>query len=143
MDIFRYPKPHNQCLGKGQLPELVTTQWQFQHKVLLGVWWNYEEVIHHKLVLESQNIDANLNSQLLEQMYAIVAKIACIGLQKVSFSATRKKKAQTTRNKLLELEGIELMPPPEKNANLVPSDFYIFGSIARGGSINKGKRKIS
>ncbi|XP_029643946.1 histone-lysine N-methyltransferase SETMAR-like [Octopus sinensis] len=68
----------------------------------------------------------------LSQMYAIVQQkyLALVSRKRILLQQdnTRPDTAQTTRNKLQELEGINLMPHPAYSPNLAPPDHYLFQS---------------
>ncbi|XP_029639571.1 histone-lysine N-methyltransferase SETMAR-like [Octopus sinensis] len=97
---------------------------------MLCVWWNYEGIIH--FVPGSRTIYANLYSEQLDRMYAIVRQEypALVNRKRALLQQdnVRPHIARTTGNKYQELEGTELVPHPAYSPDLAPSDYYLFRS---------------
>jgi hypothetical protein len=101
---------------------------------MLRVWWNFEGVIHFQLVPNNRAIDAELYSAQLDRMYAEVNRKypalvnrEQILLQQDNASPHTAKKA---KEKLRELDAIELLPNPACSSDLAPSDFLLFRAMA-------------
>ena len=132
--FFRNPDMRNQWLNPGQLPRPVAQHGRFEHKVLLCVWWNYEGPIHFELVSDGRGITAQLYSEQLERMYEVLKckYPALVNRKRVLLQQDNAPPhvARTTKDKITELKGIELLPHPAYSPDLAPSDYYLFRSMA-------------
>ena len=131
---YRNPDKRNQWLHSGQPANAVARIGRFEDKVMLSVWWNYEGVLHFELVPDGHAVDADLYTQQLDRVYAVLRDRypALINrkhvlLQQDNAPAHR---AKLTQQKIQELEGIELLPHPAYSPDLAPSDYYLFRAIA-------------
>jgi histone-lysine N-methyltransferase SETMAR len=95
---------------------------------MLWVWWNFEGVIHFKLVPNNRAIDAELYSAQLDRMYAELSRKYSALLQQDNASPHT---ARKTKGKLRELEATELLPHPAYSPDLAPSHFHLFRAMAR------------
>lgn len=132
--FFRNPNTNNQWLDPSTLPKPVVKHGRFEHKVMLCVWWNFEGVIHFELVPDGRAINAEFYSQQLDRMYKALAQ-KCPALVNRRRALLQQDNApahtaNTTRQKIQELEGIELMPHPAYSPDLAPSDYHMFNSMA-------------
>lgn len=57
----------NQWLNPGKFPELVVRHGRFEHKMMLCVYWNFEDLINFELVKDGCAINAILYSQQLDR----------------------------------------------------------------------------
>lgn len=123
-----------QWLNPGELAQPVVKQKRFEQKVMLCVWWNYEGLLHFELIPNGQSITADLYSKQLEKVYAILVKRypSLINRRQVLLQQdnARPHVARITRQKIEELDGIELLPHPAYSPDLAPSDYYLFRSMA-------------
>lgn len=66
------------CMGNivveaGEAPQTVSKIGLSSRKVmLLWVWWEWNGIVHYRLLLSDQTIDYNLYSQQLERLYQVV-----------------------------------------------------------------------
>lgn len=131
---FRNPDLRNQWLSPNQSPIPVAKRQRFEHKVLLCVWWNYEGPIHFELVPNGRTITAQFYVEQLQRMYEILAAKypALINRKRALLQQdnARPHVACQTKNKIRELEGIEVIPHPAYSPDLAPSDYYLFRSMA-------------
>lgn len=131
---FRNPDTRNQWLDPGQAPEPVPKRGRYEHKVMLCVWWNCDGVIHHEFVPNGRGITAALYSGQLERMYAILRQKypALVNRKRILYQQDNAPPhvARSTRVKLQELDGIELMPHPAYSPDLAPSDYHLFRALA-------------
>jgi hypothetical protein len=44
----------------------------FEKRVLLCIWWNYEDLIYYELVPDGRTINAEVYSQQLEKIYVVL-----------------------------------------------------------------------
>ena len=123
----------NQWLNTGNLPRPVAQHDRFEHKVLLCVWPNYEGPIHFELVPSGHGITAQLYSEQLERMYEVLKRKyhALVNRKHVLLHQSNAPPyvAQTTKQKITELEAIELLPQPAYSPDFAPSDYYLFRSM--------------
>jgi histone-lysine N-methyltransferase SETMAR len=118
-----------QWLDKGQLPVPVAKRERFKKKVLLCVWWNYEDLIYYELVPDGCMIDADVHSKQFEKMYMVLLKkYPVLVNQKHMFlqqDNAHPHTAKKTLQKIKELEDTELLPHPAFSPDLEPSDYYV------------------
>jgi [histone H3]-lysine36 N-dimethyltransferase SETMAR len=140
---FSNPDKRNQWLNPGQVAEPVAKRDRFSRKVLLCVWWNFEGVIHFELVPNGRTIDADLYCTQLGRMYAALSEKypALVNRKRVLLQQDNAKPhtSRQTKEKIAELDGIELLPHPAYSPDLAPSDYHLFRSMAhflRGRSFN-------
>lgn len=107
---------------------------RFDKKVMLCVWWNFQGVIHYELLPDGFSINAELYSQQLDRMYASLQKKypAVINRRRGLLIQDNAKPhvAIRTKEKIEDLDGIELLPHPAYSPDLAPSDYYLFRSMA-------------
>jgi histone-lysine N-methyltransferase SETMAR len=100
---------------------------------MLCVWWNVDGVVHFELVPDGRAVNAELYSKQLERVYNVLKqryptlirrKLAL--LQHDNGPAHR---ANLTKKKLDELDGVEVLPHPTYSPDLAPSDYGLFRSM--------------
>lgn len=118
---------------RDQSPSPVVRQDHFGKKVMLCVWWNVDGVVHFELIPDGRAVNAELYTEQLERVYNVLKqryptlihqKRAL--LQHDNASAHR---ANLTKEKLDELDGIEVLPHPAYSPDLAPSDYGLFRSM--------------
>ena len=81
--------------------------------MMLYPWWNYKNIIHYEVVLDNLTIDANIYSEQVRCMYAIVRqkytvlvnrKRTLLQQDNAKFHTTR-----MTRNKLQEIDATPII----------------------------------
>jgi histone-lysine N-methyltransferase SETMAR len=86
-------------------------------------------------VPDSRTINAGVYSQQLQKMYTVLLEKypALVNRKRVLLQQdnARPHTAKKTLQKIEELEGIELLPHPAFSPDLVPSDYYLFRSLAQ------------
>ena len=101
---------------------------------MLCVWWNFEGIIHFELVPNNRAIDAELYSAQLDRMHTALAQKypALVNRKRVILQQDNASPhtARRTKEKIRELESIELLPHPAYSPDLAPSDFHLFRSMA-------------
>lgn len=131
---FTNPDTSNQWLDIGQTAFPVVKHQRFERKVMLCVWWNYEGVIHFELIPNGKSIDSKLYSSQLHRMYEKLKEKypSLVNRKRVLLQQDNAKPhtAIRTKKKIVELEGIELLPHPAYSPDLAPSDYYLFRSLA-------------
>ena len=131
---FGNPDKQNQWLDPGQMSKPVAKRDRFSRKALLCVWWNFEGVIHFELVPNGRTIDADLYCAQLDRMYAALGEKypALINRKRVLLQQDNAKPhtARKTKEKIKNLEAIELLPHPAYSPDLAPSDYHLFRSMA-------------
>ena len=65
---FTNPDTSNQWLDIGQTSFPVVKHQRFDKKVMLCIWWNYEGVIHFKLIPNGKSINSKLYSSQLNRI---------------------------------------------------------------------------
>lgn len=128
------PDKRNQWLDPGQVAEPVAKRERFSQKAMLCVWWNYEGVVHFELVPNNRAINAELYSAQLDRMHSALAKKypSLVNRKRVLLQQDNAAphSARRTKEKLKELDSIELLPHPAYSPDLAPSDFHLFRSMA-------------
>lgn len=131
---YRNADTGKQWLDPGQAAKPVVKHSSFERKVMLCVWWNFEGAIHFELVPEGQSINSELYSEQLERMYTVLRQRypALVNRKRVLLQQdnARPHTAQTTQDKITELQGVELLPHPAYSPDLAPSDYHLFRSMA-------------
>jgi [histone H3]-lysine36 N-dimethyltransferase SETMAR len=132
--FFRNPNKENQWLYPGMPTQPVVKQGRFDCKVMLCVWWNFEGVIHFELVPEGRAVNANLYTQQLDRVYAVLCERypALVNRNRVLLQHDNAPAhtARLTRGKVQELQGIEVLPHPAYSPDLAPSDYHLFRAMA-------------
>ncbi len=116
-----------------QNPPPVARQDRFGKKVMLCVWWNVDGVVHFELVPDGRAVNAELYSEQLERVYNVLK-------QRYPTLIRRKRallqhdngpahRANFTKEKLDELDGVEVLPHPAYSSDLAPSDYGLFRSM--------------
>lgn len=131
---FRNGDNRNQWLDPSQPALPVVKRGRFDKKVMLCVWWNFQGVIHYELLPDGFSINAELYSQQLDRMYASLQKKypAVINRRRGLLIQDNAKPhvAIRTKEKIEDLDGIELLPHPAYSPDLAPLDYYLFRSMA-------------
>ena len=101
---------------------------------MLCVWWNFKGVIQCEFVPNGLTVDALLYSQQQERVYEILRRIypALVNRNRVLLKQgnARPHIERTTMTKCQDSGGIELLPYPAYSHDLVPSNYYLFRSMA-------------
>jgi histone-lysine N-methyltransferase SETMAR len=104
-----------------------------EKKVMLCVWWNVDGVVHFELVPDGRAVNAELYSEQLERVYNVLkqryptlirGKRAL--LQHDNAPAHR---PNLTKEKLDELDDVEVLPHPPYSPDLAPFDYGLFRSM--------------
>ncbi len=100
---------------------------------MLCVWWNVDGVVHFELVPDGRAVNAELYSEQLERVYNVLKqryptliRRKRVLLQHDNGPAHR---ANLTKEKLDELDGVEVLPHPAYSSDLAPSDYGLFRSM--------------
>lgn len=132
--FWRNPDTGNQWLRPGQAGIPVVRQGRFEKKVMLSVWWNFEGVVHWELVPDGKAVNGSLYAEQLERMhgalqerYPRMIRQNRILLQQDNATPHT---SRIAKQKLDELEGIEVLPHPPYSPGLAPSDYHLFRSMA-------------
>ena len=100
----------------------------------IAIWWNFEGVIHFKLVPNNRTIDADLYCAQLDRMYAELSRKypELVNQNRVLLQQDNAKPhtARRTKEKIKEIDTIKLLPHPAYSPDLVPSDYHLFRSMA-------------
>jgi histone-lysine N-methyltransferase SETMAR len=124
------PDKQNQWFDRGQVVKPVAKQDRFPRKAMLCVSWNSEGIIHFELVPNNRTIDAELYYAQLNRMYAELSwKYPALVNRKLVLLQEDNASPHTagkTKQKLRELEAIEILPHAAYSTDLAPSDFHIF-----------------
>ena len=125
--------PQNSDSVPVKLPKSSLKKSRFNPKVVLCVWWNFENVIHWEFVPNGRAVNADLYSQQLERVHEILRRrySALIGRNRVILlqDNARFHTARTILTKIQELGGMELLPHPAYSPDLAPSVDYLFRFI--------------
>ncbi|CAF2057187.1 unnamed protein product [Rotaria magnacalcarata] len=120
-------------IPRDQNPPSVARPDHFAKKVMLCVWWNVDGVVHFELVPDGRAVDAELYSEQLErvcnilmQRYPTLIRQERALLQHDNAPAHR---TNLTKEKLGELDGIEVLLHPAYSRELAPSDYGLFRSM--------------
>ena len=126
---------------KGQTPPSVPKQNQFERKIMICVWWNFEGILHFELAPNGRAINVELYCEQLDRVYdALVEKHPSLVRRKRALfqqGNTKPHTARGTRNKFEELDGVEVLPPPSYSPDVAPSDYSLFRSMPH---FMKGRR---
>ena len=91
-------------------------------------------MIYFELVPNGVGITADIYSEQLEKVYAVLAQRypALINRGKILIQQdnARPHVARKTRQTIENLDGIELLPHPAYSPDLTPSDYYLFRPMA-------------
>ena len=138
---FHNENNQNQWLDQSQPAIPVVRRGRFDKKIMLCVWWNFQGIIHFELIQNGLAITSEVYSQQLDRMYvALYQKYPALINRKRALLLQDNAKPHTakqTKEKLEELDGIELLPHPAYSPDLAPSDYYLFRSMAH---FLKGRR---
>ena len=100
---------------------------------MLYIWWNVDSVVNFELVPDGGVVNAELHSEqservynLLRQCYTTVIRRKRALLQDDNAPAHR---TNLTKEKLDELDGVEVLPHPTYSLHLAPSDYGLFCSM--------------
>jgi histone-lysine N-methyltransferase SETMAR len=135
------PDNRNQWLDRGEPAKPVVKLDRFQKKVMLCVWWNFEQVIHFEILYDGGTTNSDIYCDQLDQMYkSLLVKYPTLVYRGKILLQHDNAKPHTSRKikeKISKLDGIELMPHPAYSPDLAPSDYHMFRSMA---TFFKGKR---
>lgn len=132
--FFRNSNGGKQWLQSGQPSQQIVTQNQFEKKVMLCVWWNYEGPVHWELVPNGRAIDGNLYAEQIQLDHDALS-IRYTGLLNRGRAILQHDNApahtsRTVKRKIQELHGIEVLPHPAYSPDLAPSDYHLFRSLS-------------
>jgi [histone H3]-lysine36 N-dimethyltransferase SETMAR len=131
---FRNPDKSCQWVDRGSRAEPHPKRGQFEKKVMLSIFWNYEGVILFDLLPHGQTINSEYYCDLLERMYAVLRERypAIVNRKRVILQQdnARPHTSKMTMDKIKNLDGIEILPHPPYSPDLAPSDYYLFRSMA-------------
>jgi histone-lysine N-methyltransferase SETMAR len=106
-----------------------------KENILLCVWRNYKGLIYYELVPDGRMINADVYSQQLEKMYAVLLEKypALVNRKSVLLQQdkARPHTVKKTLQKIEELEDIELLPHPAFSPDLEPSDYCLIHSMSQ------------
>ena len=128
------PDYRKQWVPRDEEAQPVVQRNRFGRKVMLCVWWNFEGVLLYQLLPNGKAVNAQLYSEQLDQVYEVLKRRypglvnrKRVLLQQDNAPAHR---ATLTRNKIEELDGIDVLPHPPYSPDLAPSDYALFRSMA-------------
>ena len=132
--FFYNPDKRGQGVPIDQEAEPVVKQSRFGFKVMLCVWWNFEGVIYFELVENGCAINADIYTEQLDRVYAII-KGQYPGLVNreqllLLHGGASPHRAILTQDKIEELYGLELLLHPAYSPDLAPSDYCLFRSMS-------------
>jgi len=127
---FNNPDNQNQWLNHGQMAEPVAKRDWFSRKTLLCIWWNFEGVIHYELFPNNRTTDVNLYYTQLGRMYVKLSRKypTWVNRKRLLLQQDNAKPHTTrrTKEKIKELEEIELLPHPAYRPDIVPFYYHLF-----------------
>ena len=98
---------------------------------MLCVWWNVEGVVHWELVPAGRAVNGELYvervHEALRRHYPSMIRRNQILLQQDNAPVHTSK---MTKEKIEELDGVDVLPHPPYSPDLAPSDYHMFRSIA-------------
>jgi histone-lysine N-methyltransferase SETMAR len=132
--FFRNSNGGKQWLQPGQPAQQVVSSGRFEKKVMLCVWWNYEGPVHWELVPDGRAIDGNLYADQLQRVLdALSTRYPALLNRGRAILQHDNAPAHTSRRvkqKIQELQGIEVIPHPAYSPDLAPSDYHLFRSLS-------------
>ncbi|CAF1399307.1 unnamed protein product [Rotaria magnacalcarata] len=100
---------------------------------MLCVWWNVDSVVYFELVPDGRAVDAELCSEQLERVYNILMQRYPTLIRQeralLQHDNAPAHRANLTKEKLGELDGIEVPPHPAYSPDLASSDYGLFRSM--------------
>ncbi|CAF3284141.1 unnamed protein product [Rotaria sp. Silwood2] len=126
---------------RDQNPPPVARQDLFGKKVTLCVWWNVDGVVHFELVPDGRAVNAELYSEQLERVYNVLKQRYPTLIRRkraiLQHDNAPAHRANLTKEKLDELDGVKVLPHPAYSPDLAPSDYGLFRSM---GHFVRGRR---
>ena len=118
---------------RDQSPSPVVRQDHFGKKIMLCVWWNLDGVVHLELIPDGRAVNAKLYTKQLERVYNVLKRrYPTLIHQKralLQYDNASAHRANLTKEKLDELDGIEVLPHPAYSPDLAPSNYGLFRSM--------------
>lgn len=132
--FFRNSSGGKQWVQPGKPTQQVVRTNRFEKKVMLCVWWNYEGPVHWELVPDGTAVDGNLYAAQLQRVYeALSTRYPALvnrGRAILQHDNAPAHTSRTVKQKIMELQGIEVLPHPAYSPDLAPSDYHLFRSMA-------------
>lgn len=132
--FFRNAHRGKQWLKPGQAPQEMVCTHQFEKKIMLCVFWNYEGPVHWELVPDGRAIDGKLYEEQLQRVYdALKVKYPSMvnrGQALLQHDNAPAHRSGTVKRKIEELPGIEVLPHPAYSPDIAPSDYHLFRSMS-------------
>ena len=100
-------------------------------KTMLCVWWDWEGIIHYKLLERNQTLNAELYVQQMHRLNEAIQRKRPNRRYGVllQHDNARSHTANMTKAPIQELEW-EVLPHPPYSPDLAPSDFHLFPSLS-------------
>ena len=118
---------------RGQNPPPVARPNRFSKKIMISVWWNVDGIVHFELVPNGQVVNADLYSEQLGRVYEVLKqKYPTLIRRKralLQHDNAKPHTAKKTKEKLEEMDGLEVLPHPAYSPDLAPSDYGLFRSM--------------
>ena len=118
---------------RGQNPPSVPRQDRLGKKVVICVWWNFEDVLHFELVPDDRAVNAELYCQQLDCVYDKLKEKYPIAVRRtrILFQQDNAKPhtAKKAKKKFDELEEVEILPHPACTLDIAQSDYGLFRSM--------------
>ncbi|GBO16951.1 Mariner Mos1 transposase [Araneus ventricosus] len=131
---LRNPVNRMQWLNVGQSAEHVAKQGRFEKKFMICVWWNFEHVIQFQTLPKGRSGNSAIYLEQLNNMYAsLKSKYPALVDRGRAFLQQDNARPQTsciTREKIEELDGIELLSYHAYSPDLASSEYQMFRSMA-------------
>ena len=132
--FFKNPDKEKQWVVPGGSAQSVVRQDRYGAKVMLCVWWNFEGIVHFELLRPGVTVNAGLYQQQIDRVYEVLKErypgMVNRGRVVWQHDNAPAHSSKTTKCKLEELEGIEVLPHPAYSPDLAPSDYGLFRSMA-------------
>ncbi|CAF1508703.1 unnamed protein product [Adineta ricciae] len=118
---------------KGQTPLSVSEQNQFETKIMIGVWWNFEGILHFELVPNGRTTNAEFNCEQLDGVYDVLVEKypSLVRRKRALFQQDNVKPytARTASNKFEELDDVEILLHPPYSPDVAPPDYDLVQSM--------------
>lgn len=131
---FKNPYRGKQWLSLGEIKKPVPKHSNFDEKVMITVFWNYEGVIWFDFLDKGKTMDSDFYCEQLDHMHDVM-KQKYYSLYnrksiKLQHDNARPHVSLKVKNKLAEMDAIEVLCHPPYSPDLAPSDYYLFRSMA-------------
>ncbi|CAF1536689.1 unnamed protein product [Adineta ricciae] len=108
---------------------------------MIGVWWNFEGILHFELVPNGHTSNAELYCEQLDRVYDVLVEKypSLVRRKRAVFQQDNVKPhtARTTSNKFEELDDVEILPHPPYSPDVAPSNYDLIRSMQHS---MKGRR---